>query len=327
MPEEANPPLQPENEPEPLQPPQQQPPRAQLDEARNPYRAECPNYNGLEWDDWRQHLVESGVVPNTEEAVAHLVARWQEKIEAEKEAWVQRGGAIPPQGRREEDQVRHNLVAQPSRNSRASSPTISERALGRAQTNARPHAKPSPIPFGKAGPQSISEPPAQYALNKLEKLEYIELSYFTAAARENARRDQLSVNEDALALERNSNSLALTSVVQPSKDARRDDQLTWDEVLEARIEFLNWAEKLGWPADWLAMHADFFYKLDSHERRSRKGGSEILVRYQAKYRREFHSQVKQGRIFDLSTLVEEALSTIENDIMRERMEASLQLVR
>lgn len=127
--------------------------------------------------------------------------------------------------------------------------------------------------------------------NKITKKEYVELCYFTAGARQKARRDQLALNEDVLALERSSSSFALKTPVQASMEARRDEQLSWDEVMQARPQFLLWIEKLGWPSIWIRMHASFFYRLDSHEMRSQIGGTEALALYQAKYRREWHVSV------------------------------------
>ncbi|KAL1948034.1 hypothetical protein VTO73DRAFT_12109 [Trametes versicolor] len=301
----------------------QQPPAGQLDEARNPYRAKCPDYRAFEWDDERQRLVTAGTVPDDDAAVTHLVNRWENRIAQAKADWLRLGGQEPPAGPpQNEQQPRSRANSGASRRpSRAPSAPPDIQQADDSGDDAVPEE--FRIPFGQAGPDFIADQPSLFAQNKITKKEYVELYYFTAGARQKARRDQLALNEDVLALERSSSSFALKTPVQASMDARRDEQLSWDEVMQARPQFLLWIEKLGWPSIWIRMHASFFYRLDSHEMRSQIGGTEALALYQAKYRREWHVSVAQRRPFDLSEINETAMQLIQTEILQNQVRGSL----
>ncbi|OJT05120.1 hypothetical protein TRAPUB_4081 [Trametes pubescens] len=303
----------------------QQQPREPLDEARNPFRAKCPDYRAFEWDDERQRLVAAGTVADDDEAVTHLVARWEERIALAKDDWLQRGGQQPPEGEPPADlpQARSRANSGASRRpSRA--PSVVPDAPQANDDGDDSDPEDIRIPFGQAGPDFIADQPSLFAQNKITKREYIELYYFTVGARQRARRDQLALNEDVLTLERSSSSFALKTPVQASLEARRDDQLSWDEVMQARPQFLLWIEKLGWPPKWVKMHAAFFYRLDSHEMRSQPGGTEALALYQAKYRREWHISVTQRKLFDLSEINETAMQHIKTELIQTQLRGSLQ---
>ncbi|KAI0647279.1 hypothetical protein C8Q79DRAFT_925847 [Trametes meyenii] len=299
-----------------------------LNEARNPFRMQCPNYGAFEWDDERQRLVNDGTVVDEDQAVVHLVAQWQQKIERAKEDWLRRGGAAPNPGGEGENRG-ENARANVRNSSRASSPTMpSVRGGGDAPPPSDFIFKKKYVPIreGKMGPDTFLDPPSQFAQNKIRKWEYIELSYFTAQEREKAKRQQLAFNDDVLSIERGSHSLTLTPAAQASKDARGDHELTWDEVMQARGPYMEWLEKLQWPRTYIEMHATFFWRLDTHELRSQKGGTDVLVRYQAKYRREWHLSLDNREPFDLSVINEEGLAKIRTEILREQLEASISSV-
>lgn len=305
----------------------QRQPAEQLDEARNPYRAKCPDYRAFEWDDERQRLVTAGTVPNDDAAVTHLVNRWENRIAQAKADWLQRGGQEPPaEPPRNEQQPRSRANSGASRRpSRAPSMVPDIQQADDSGDDDSPEE--FRIPFGQAGPDFIPDQPSLFAQNKIAKKEYVELYYFTVGARQKARREQLALNEDVLALERSSSSFALKTPVQASMEARRDEQLSWDEVMQARPQFLLWIEKLGWPPTWIRMHSSFFYRLDSHEMRSQSGGTEALALYQAKYRREWHVSVSQKKPFDLSAINETAMQLIQTELLQSQVRGSLQQVR
>ncbi|KAI0672956.1 hypothetical protein C8Q78DRAFT_689854 [Trametes maxima] len=293
-----------------------------LVEARNPFRMQRPDYRAFEWDDERGRLVREGTVANEEQAVARLEAQWQDKIQRAKEDWVRRGGAVP---QADEGADRGRDVARDvNPQSRATSPTVpSEHGDPSLPLDPTRKKKYVPIQQGRMGPDTFVDPPSQFAQSKLRKWDYIELSYFTIQERERAKRHQLASNDDILSIERGGGSLMLASAAQASKDARSDTELSWEEVMQARGPFMEWLEKLGWPRKYIEMHATFFWRLDAHELRSRKGGTDALVRYQAKYRREWHISLENGEPFDLSVINEDGLAGIRAELLREQLEESV----
>ncbi|KAI0365287.1 hypothetical protein BV20DRAFT_954603, partial [Pilatotrama ljubarskyi] len=295
------------------------------DAARNPFRAKCPDFRGFEWDERRQQLIDEGTVQDEDGAIAYMVAKWHERIEREKEAWRREHGAdeAGDQGGR----VRAEDVRKEP-GSRASSPTFSEASGVAAEDTVPPTRKRKflPIPVGKMGPDSVLQPPAPYAISKLRKVEYVELYYFTATARERAKREQLSFDENALALRQASDSVTLAPVLRGSPEARRDDELEWEEIMQARVQFMHWIEKLQWPEEYVRMFSLFFYNLETHDIRSQAGGTTVLVRYQARYRRDWHLELEQGRPFDLSAINPKAIEELKGDILHEKMVLSIRQV-
>ncbi|KAI0667425.1 hypothetical protein C8Q78DRAFT_948157, partial [Trametes maxima] len=296
------------------QPPQvNENPNPPLVEARNPFRMRRPDYRAFEWDDERGRLVQEGTVANEEQAVTRMEAQWQEKIQRAKEDWIRRGGVVP---RDEEGPVREgNAVRDVHPQSRAASPSIaSEHGDPPLPIDPTLNKKYVPIQQGRMGPVTFVDPPSQFAQSKLRKWDYVELSYFTIQERQKAKRHQLASNDDILSIERGGSSLMLAPAAQASKDARDDAELSWEEVMQARGPYMEWLEKLGWPEQYIKMHATFFWRLDTHEIRSQKGGTDALVRYQAQYRREWHLSLENKDAFDLSAINEDGLAKIRSEL-------------
>ncbi|EIW56505.1 uncharacterized protein TRAVEDRAFT_127249, partial [Trametes versicolor FP-101664 SS1] len=278
-----------------------QPNQPILDESRNPFRAKCPNYHGLEWDNFRKQLIDDGTVATDDDAVARLKAKWQENIEKKKEEWVRQGGRAPDPELQDGQQ---EGVRERSRGRR-------EGGRGRRRRRRSPRSTSSK---GRTGPDSIVDPPARAIINKLKDFEYVELAHFTASARERAKNDVRGTDEETLAWSRSTNALTITTMPASSRNVRQDEDLTWDEVMQARIQYLNWLERSKWPDEYVTMIAQFFWGLDTHELRGQTGGPGILVRYQAQYRREWHNTLREGEPFNLALINEKALKNIQSQV-------------
>lgn len=299
--------------------------RPVLDESRNPFRAKCPNFHAIEWDEARQRLIDDLVVPNDEEAVVHLVQKWQQTIERKKAEWLRDGGRDPgpeePVEQRKEQERGRRRERGRARRSESSS-TMSSRSGGEERERRHRSRKIPPIPLGRAGPDSVTDPPPRAVITKLKELEYVELAHFTASARERAKRDRHNAADETLALTRLTNALTITTTPS-SRSVRPDDELSWDEVMQARVQYLTWLEKTKWPHEYVAMMTEFFWRLDSHDLRGQTGGTDILVRYQALYRREWHDALREGHPFDLATINESALANLKAQVLQDTLTASV----
>lgn len=322
---------------------QRQPNQPVLDESRNPFRAKCPNYHGLEWDDFRKQLIDNGTVATDDAAVEHLVAKWQENIQRKKEEWVRQGGRAPdpePQdeqqgggrgrsrGRRDGERRRRRRRRSPRS---TSSSTISSQSVSSDDRARRGRSEKKkkilPISQGRAGPDSIVDPPARAIISKLKDFEYVELAHFTASARERVKKDVRGTDEETLAWSRSTNALTITTTPASSRNVRQDEDLTWEEVMQARVQYLNWLEKSKWPDEYVQMFAQFFWNLDTHELRGQTGGPSILVRYQAQYRREWHNALRESDPFNLALINETALKNIQSQVLQEQVTSTLREVR
>ncbi|KAF8267697.1 hypothetical protein EI94DRAFT_1700809 [Lactarius quietus] len=99
-----------------------------------------------------------------------------------------------------------------------------------------------------AGPGWIEPRPAQYALNKLNNLEYVELDYFTIKGCREAVADERNlVSNDSLGLAQHGDAIALRPLAaqRPTRRIRKDEDLSWGEMLDAKNMMLCFMEKSG----------------------------------------------------------------------------------
>jgi hypothetical protein len=114
----------------------------------------------------------------------------------------------------------------------------------------------------------IEPRPALYALNKVNNLEYIELDYFTTRGCREAFADTYkSISHDTLAFTQLEDTIAICplAVLRPSKHVRNDEDLTWEEMMDAKNTTLHFMAQSGvWPAAHAESLVAFYIALDLH---------------------------------------------------------------
>lgn len=95
--------------------------------------------------------------------------------------------------------------------------------------------KPKLNPFNHKhlAPECIEARPSQYAVNKVNNLEYIELDYFTVRGCKDASADtNKSISHDTLAFTQFEDTFTIhpLAALRPSKNIRNDEDLSWDEM-------------------------------------------------------------------------------------------------
>ncbi|KAH9010883.1 hypothetical protein EDB84DRAFT_1445437 [Lactarius hengduanensis] len=132
----------------------------------------------------------------------------------------------------------------------------------------------------------IEPRPAQYALNKINNLEYIELDYFTIrGCRDAATDSHKSISQDTMAFAQVEDTLAIRplAAVRPSRNIRSDENLSWDEVMYAKNTMLHFmAQSRVWPLAHVESLAAFFVALELHPRRVQDNGNDVLILYQSR---------------------------------------------
>ncbi|KAL7277684.1 hypothetical protein ACG7TL_008616 [Trametes sanguinea] len=183
-----------------------------------------------------------------------------------------------------------------------------------------------PVVRGVPPPSEINRPIAPYAANKLRLQQYVDLWYFTEEGLNRAGGYQAYEGESSVTLAQASSAIVVTAPTPPSKDAKRDEELTWDQVSKARTSFLSYAKGYGWKAEHLEMFSIFFICLDAHPIRNEPKGNETVIQYQAHYRRQWHLTCEQqnAAAFDLATISDDALRTIRAKIIEQHTWATLQ---
>jgi hypothetical protein len=85
-----------------------------------------------------------------------------------------------------------------------------------------------------------------YALNKINSLEYVKLDYFTTqGCKEAAADSNRPISHDTFGFTRLDDAFAIRplSAQKPSKNIRSDEDLSWEEMFDAKIPCC-----ISWPS-------------------------------------------------------------------------------
>ena len=174
----------------------------------------------------------------------------------------------------------------------------------------------------------IGARPATYAINKLNNLEYVELDYFTTkGCREAATDSNKSVSQDTLTFTQVGDSFAIRpmAALRPSKQIRNDEDLSWEEMMDAKNVMLHYMAKSGvWEDEHATALASFYINLDCHQRKEQDNGKMALLLYQSRVRREWFDSLKRGEGFNIALIEEDLLRALAeevNNVVRNRENA------
>ncbi|KAH9035675.1 hypothetical protein EDB85DRAFT_1811141, partial [Lactarius pseudohatsudake] len=279
----------------------------------DPTLATCPGFEGDEWDFLRRSMIgaHQGIVPLTEEeAVLRLKEAWARENANKITAW----NAQLEQDRAEQNE--QDRMAQEAEDAQLAQ----RKKEAEEQHKEAKKKKPKMNAFDpRRGVSNWIEPrPSQYAINKINSLEYVELDYFTLrGCREAAADSSKSVSQDTLAFTQLDDTVALRplAAVKPSKYLRNNEDLTWDELMEAKNSMLHFIAKSGaWPLANAQSLAAFFVALEVHPIRIQSNGRKVLLAYQSRVRREWFDALKHDKGFNLEIINEELLRTLSDQL-------------
>jgi hypothetical protein len=175
---------------------------------------------------------------------------------------------------------------------------------------------------GRCPPTRRDPYPFEHAICKLKNFEYVALWYFTPKGCEIAAAHAFSIEEADTTVIRTGSSLvpistrafaALEAAFVPDKD------LTYDEMSIAQMTLVSYMAKCDWPPNLINMFMHFHQCLITHPLGSEPGGDQVLVKYQAEARLEWHRTLaisKDNQTFDLSVINNHRLEEIEREIRR-----------
>ncbi|KAF8897646.1 hypothetical protein BD779DRAFT_1388447, partial [Infundibulicybe gibba] len=199
-----------------------------------------------------------------------------------------------------------------------------------AEKRTREKKKPKLAPFADdvAVPDEVQLRPSQFALHKLELYEYVELWYFTQEGCLEARKSQRAAANEAYGITTlgPDELMALKPVAsfKGSTKAIPDQDLTWRQMSTAKNCLLASMAKVGWPERYLLSLALFFHHLDCSPWRVRMNGDQILLRYQARVRQDWHEALRSadGDAFNISLLNDMVIRSIADEIWDDHRRAS-----
>ena len=158
--------------------------------------------------------------------------------------------------------------------------------------------------------------PTTYAVEKFRKFEYVPLWYFSEQGCQAADRDKAS-NEDLWDVTKTSDnclSLCTAATNRPSPNALTDEQLTWEQFMDASHLLGRWLIPAGWPEGYARVLSSFFWQIENHEDKSIPEGKETLLLYQSRTRKAWHEELKAGHFFNLAKLDEKKMNTYRKEI-------------
>ena len=273
----------------------------------------CPDFEGQGWGYLRQMMIDmhQGPQPLTvEEAAQHLKDTWAQEHDQRVAQW---------QAQREQDNAELEEQARQAHEEEEGQRAQRDREAEEQRREVEKR-KPKLNDFddNRAVDSWIAPRPAEYALNKINALEYVELDYFTMRGCLEATRDSnQSTSHDTFGFTQSEGILAIRPLAaqRASKNIRRDEDLAWEEMQFAKNTMLECIAKSGVWSDRHALSlASFFVALEGHPVRWNPNGQKILLRYQSQVRREWFSALKRGEGFNLELIREELMQSLTRTV-------------
>ncbi|KAN0141841.1 hypothetical protein V8E53_000303, partial [Lactarius tabidus] len=279
----------------------------------DPNRAVCPSFEDPEWEFLRQSAVNAhqGDQPLTlAEAAQQMKDAWSRENQCKTAAWNDQA----QQDQVEQDEL--DRVAREREDALRAQQEVDAEDLCKEAEKKKPKLN-SWDPNCQVE-KWIEARPAAYALNKLNNLEYVELDYFTPKGCKDTAADMnRSVSHNTLTFTQLGDTFAICplAAVRSSKHIRNDEDLSWEEMLNAKNVMLHFMGKSGvWPIAHATSIASFFINIECHPRKSQKNGKRALMLYQGRVRHEWFDALKRDEGFNLEVIQEELLRSLAEEI-------------
>ncbi|KAF8256932.1 hypothetical protein EI94DRAFT_1819667 [Lactarius quietus] len=251
--------------------------------VEDPTRAICPNFDGPEWEFFRQSAIAA------HQAVQRLKEAWTRENERLVVAWVKQ------LEQDQVEQVEHKRLAreEEARHPQQNAEPEAQNNEAKKRKNKKKVFNPDRVIVEWLGPR-----PSQYALGKIENMEYVELDYFTLKGCKDAAVDANKlIDSNTLAFVQLGGSIAMhpMAAVKPSRHIRNDEDLGWEEMMDIKNIMLHFMNKSG---AWLEAHVElmaaFFFNLNLHLRKMQMNRKAALLLYQSHARYELlHSYAEE----------------------------------
>lgn len=170
----------------------------------------------------------------------------------------------------------------------------------------------------------VPHAPYEFAVAKMEALEYVEMWYFTSEGCKEASLAIPTTAQDTFGILSTDTGIALQPInaSKPSKNAKQDVQLSWEQIMTARHTMTTAAHQVGWPQKYTQMFVEFYINLEGLK--SEGYNTQPLILYHATVRRQWYAAVKsRGKVFNISIINEKLFLRLENQI-RDRTQEEIQ---
>ena len=284
-------------------------PRIEVD----PTQETCPSFEDPEWEFLRQNMVDAhqGVPALTmDEASQRMKEAWARAHQRKLDAW---------NAQVQQDQVEQERIDGETRDAQEAQRVQQEKEAEEMRKEVdKKKPKLNSIDQNLYVGKFIAARPATYALNKLSNLEYVELDYFTPkGCREAAADSNKSVSQDTLTFTQVGDSFAIRpmAALRPSKHIRSDEELSWEEMMDAKNVMLHFmAKSRVWEDEHATALATFYINLDCHQRKDQKNGKLTLLLYQSRVRREWFDALKRDEGFNIALIEDDLLRNMAEEV-------------
>ncbi|KAG1793830.1 uncharacterized protein HD556DRAFT_446303 [Suillus plorans] len=164
---------------------------------------------------------------------------------------------------------------------------------------------------------AIAPRPSQYAIQKLNNFEYVELWYFSPDGCKEAMKTSRSIADDTFSLAKLDDQLTIrpASAFKASRSALPDHELPFSIFLRAKNLFLMQANAAKWPQTHLDALALFFWHLENHSiRNNSELGDLVILHYASRVRLDWHDRLKRDEGFNIGIINESLLRSINEEI-------------
>ena len=145
--------------------------------------------------------------------------------------------------------------------------------------------------------------------------EYVPLWYFMEHGCQAADNDKATNKDLRGVMNTSDNRLSLTTAAHhPSPHALGDEQLTWEQFMDANHLLCRWLIPAGWPEDYAKILSSFFEQIANHEDKDIAEGKETLLLYQDRARKAWHDELKSGHFFNLARLDDKKMDACRREV-------------
>ena len=272
----------------------------------DPTQATCPSFKDPEWEFLRQNMVDAhqGVPALTmDEASQRMKEAWACAHQRKLDTW---------NAQVQQDQVKQEWRDGKMCDAQEAQHTQQEREAEEMHKEAdKKKPKLNLIDQNHYVKKFIVMRPATYALNKLSNLEYIKLDYFTPkGCREAAADSNKSVSQDTLTFTQVGNSFAIQpmAALRPLKHIRSDEDLSWEEMMDAKNVMLHFmAKSQMWQDEHATALATFYINLNCHQWKDQKNGKLTLLLYRSCVHWEWFNVLKHNEGFNIMLIEDDLL--------------------
>ncbi|KIK75298.1 hypothetical protein PAXRUDRAFT_126766, partial [Paxillus rubicundulus Ve08.2h10] len=154
--------------------------------------------------------------------------------------------------------------------------------------------------------------PSQYALQKLNSFDHINLWYFSLAGCAEASKYNRSNADKTFRISKVDNILMLCTVssIKASCNTLEDHDLSFEAFLQAKNNFIFYAKKVSWPGKHLDALAESFWNVEMHPMCSNLNGNVTVLTYTLRVHCSWHNNLKANKAFNITIINDELMKNI-----------------